>query len=658
MHTSTGIAVRRRILVGVAVTCVTMLAFTGAVIHTNLAGIDRGAKTEVRDVAQALAYGASFITDGPQALQSFVAGLDDLYKRDLVIVDLNKKGIADAEGEELGLIYSHDLDNEVGQTLRDGQLRTFVEKNERHPEGINQMVVPLFSSGHTAGVPVGALILEYTGIRQSLLDASIWQIYSLAVAGVLCTMAVGVLGFWLAGTVSAAAERIEHLAYHDKLTDLPNRSMFARRLDRALNDAKLRQRRFAVLFLDLDRFKNINDTLGHQAGDTLLQEVSTRLRACLGGRDMVARLGGDEFVVLIQSAGDKEHLAAIAKKLLVAIAQPFHMNGQEFRVTASLGIGVYPDDGYDERVLMKNADIAMYQAKEDGKNSFAFYSAALDQHSVERLAFESSFRHAVDEQQFEVHYQPKVDCVTGSITGVEALLRWEHADLGHVSPVKFIPVAEETGLIVPLGRWVLKTACAQQVAWVRQGLAPIRMAVNLSPRQFSDEHLREDVLSILSETGMDPTHLELEITESMLMRNVDKATEVLTAFAAKGIRLSVDDFGTGYSSLSNLKQFPIDTIKVDRSFVRDLPSNKGDQAIAEAIIAMGRTLSMTVIAEGVETSEQADFLREHGCDEFQGFYFSKAIPAVGIGEMLEAQGSADLNKGALLERSFTLPALT
>jgi diguanylate cyclase (GGDEF)-like protein len=653
MHTTTGISIRHRILAGVAATCITILVFTGGVVHTMLAGIDRGAETEVRNVAQALAYGAGFVT-GSQ--QSYVSGLDELYKRDLVIVDQDKKGVADADEDEIGSIYDHDPNDEVGQTIRDGQIRTFVEKNDRHPQGLSQMVVPLFAGGVNIGIPVGALILEYSGIRQSLLDAAIWQIYALAAAGVLCAAAVGVLGLWLARTVSAAAERIEHLAYHDKLTDLPNRSMFTRSLDQALHDAKLRQRRVAVLFLDLDRFKNINDTLGHQAGDTLLQEVSTRLRSSLGANALVARLGGDEFVVMIRHAGDSGSLAAIAKNLLTAIARPFAIGGQEFRVTASLGIGVYPDDGYDERVLMKNADIAMYQAKEDGKNSFAFYSAALDQHSVERLAFESSFRHAVEGQQFEVHYQPKVDCITGSITGVEALLRWHHADLGNVSPVKFIPVAEETGLIVPLGRWVLKTACAQQVAWVKQGLTPIRMAVNLSPRQFSDEHLREDVFSILSETGMDPTHLELEITESMLMRNVDKATVVLTAFAAKGIRLSVDDFGTGYSSLSNLKQFPIDTIKVDRSFVRDLPANKEDRAIAEAIIAMGRTLSMTVIAEGVETGEQAAFLREHGCDEFQGFYYSKAVPAAGISEMLEVQGSECLDEQALLEFESALPA--
>lgn len=627
---------RRWILTGVAITCVTMLAFTGGVVKTTLAGIESGALIEGRNVAQALAYGASF---DPEGLQSFVRGLDELYKRDIVIVDLERKGVADADAEELGLTYAHDSDNEVGLTLRDGRIRTFLEKNERHPEGLSQIVVPLYSRGRAAGVPVGALILEYTPIRQALLDKSLWQIYVLAGAGVLCTLAVGWLGYHLANSVSVAAQEIGRMAYLDKLTNLPNRSKFLESLDKALKVASIRNQRVAVLFLDLDRFKNINDTLGHQAGDALLQEVASRLQTFFGERGLVARLGGDEFVAMITQAGDKDHLSSFAKSLLVAVAHPLRVGDQEFRVTASLGISVFPDDGCDDRLLMKNADIAMYQAKEDGKNSLAFYSAALDKHSVERLAFESSFRHALEENQFEVHYQPKVDFATEHITGVEALLRWHHPDLGNVSPAKFIPVAEETGLIVPLGLWVLRTACAQQVAWVNLGLSPIRMAVNLSARQFADEQLPEHVNLILEETGMAPTHLELEITESMLMFNVGKARKMLDEFAGKGIRLSVDDFGTGYSSLSNLKQFPVAAIKVDRSFVRDLPSSKEDQAIAEAIIAMGRTLSMTVIAEGVETAAQADFLREHGCDEFQGFYFSKAVPASGIAELLDRQAS-------------------
>jgi EAL domain-containing protein (putative c-di-GMP-specific phosphodiesterase class I) len=304
---------------------------------------------------------------------------------------------------------------------------------------------------------------------------------------------------------------------------------------------------------------------------------------------------------------------------------------------------------------MKNADIAMYQSKEDGKNTFTFYSAELNSHSVERLAFESSLRRALDARQFQVHYQPKVDCRTSQMNGVEALLRWNHPDLGPVSPAKFIPVAEENGLIVAIGRWVLTTACEQHVAWIRLGYPPLRMSVNLSARQFFDDRLLPDVRAILIQTGMDAVFLEFEITESMLMHDVEKAGKVLAAFKQMGIRLSLDDFGTGYSSLSNLKRFPIDTIKIDRSFVRDLPANAQDKAITEAIIAMGKSLKMTVVAEGVETRGQIEFLRSHECDEFQGFYYSKAIPAEAIADLLSVQPWADPDHKAMpwgVDREF------
>jgi EAL domain-containing protein (putative c-di-GMP-specific phosphodiesterase class I) len=286
---------------------------------------------------------------------------------------------------------------------------------------------------------------------------------------------------------------------------------------------------------------------------------------------------------------------------------------------------MFPLDGIDEPSLMKHADIAMYQAKDDGKNGFAFYRDDMNRNSVERLALASHLRHALEVQQFEVHYQPKIDCRSGHLTGLEALLRWNHPDLGNVSPAKFIPVAEETGLIVPLGLWVLETACRQHVAWLAQGVAPPSMAVNLSARQFSHPRLLEDVRDVLTLTGMDAGQLELEITESMLMRDVENATAVLLSLKALGIRVSVDDFGTGYSSLSNLKRFPVDCIKVDRSFVREVATNDGDRAITDAIIAMGKALGLTVVAEGVERIEQVDFLREHGCDQLQGYYFSRAL---------------------------------
>jgi diguanylate cyclase (GGDEF)-like protein len=434
-----------------------------------------------------------------------------------------------------------------------------------------------------------------------------------------------------------AAERAEYLAYYDSLTTLPNRSLFSKLLNQAISLARRDAKQLAVLFVDLDRFKNINDTLGHEAGDLLLQEVGKRLQGCLRESDTVARLGGDEFVVLLPTLRDPADIEVLAHKILAATGKSFVAHGQEFRVTASVGASIFPKDGDDEQSLMKNADIAMYQAKEDGKNNFQFYSAQMNTHSFERLALESSLRRALERDEFQLHYQPKINARNGQIVGMEALLRWQHPDLGMVGPTNFIPVAEETGLIVPIGKWVLKTACSQNVVWQKRGLPHLSMAVNLSGRQFSDQDLLRDVTSILQETGMSPELLELEITESTLMHDIDKGIGTLKAFKDMGVRLAIDDFGTGYSSLSNLSQFPIDTIKIDGSFIRDLSDHAGNRGIAEAIIAMGRTLSLTVIAEGVETKVQADFLREQACDEFQGFYFSKPVAAGKFAELLEAQ---------------------
>jgi diguanylate cyclase (GGDEF)-like protein len=434
-----------------------------------------------------------------------------------------------------------------------------------------------------------------------------------------------------------SAERAEYLTYYDGLTTLPNRTLFSKLLNQAISLARRDGKQVAVLFVDLDRFKNINDTLGHETGDLLLQEVAKRLQGCLRESDTVARLGGDEFVVLLPAMSDSADIEVVAHKILAATSKSFVALGQEFRVTASVGVSIYPKDGDDERSLMKNADIAMYQAKEDGKNDFQFYSAQMNTNSFGRLALESSLRRALDHGEFQLHYQPKIDARSGAIVGIEALLRWQHPELGMVTPIKFIPIAEETGLIVSIGKWVLMTACAQNVAWQKSGLPHLNMAVNLSRRQFSDEDVLRDIASILEETGMSPALLELEITESTLMHDVDKALCTLKAFRNMGVRLAIDNFGTGYSSLSNLRKFPIDTIKIDGSLIRDLSSDVENGSIAEATIAMARNLSMTVLAEGVETKAQADFLRERACDEFQGFYFSKAVTARKFAELLEAQ---------------------
>jgi diguanylate cyclase (GGDEF)-like protein len=434
-----------------------------------------------------------------------------------------------------------------------------------------------------------------------------------------------------------ADERIEYMASHDSLTDLPNREMFNNMLRRAIDAAARYQRHFALLFIDLDRFKVINDSLGHDAGDMLLVEIGGRLRRALRSSDVVARLGGDEFVVILEETAERSEVERIAGELLSVLSQPLQLSGYECHTTASIGIAMYPSDGTDIQTLTKNADMAMYLAKEDGKNGFRFFTTEFKTQSIERLTLETALRRALEREQFSLHYQPKVDMASGQITGVEALLRWNHPDLGTVSPGHFIPLAEETGLIVPIGRWVLGEACAQNMAWQRRGLRPVTMAVNLSPRQFADPHLLHDVDEALVASGMSPVLLQLEVTESMVMRNVSRAIKVLDAIQNRGIRLAIDDFGTGYSSMSLMKQFPIDTIKIDRSFVRDLPVDSEDQAIAQAIISMGKALGMTVIAEGVETPEQEAFLRSHACDEMQGFLFSRPLPAKQMADLLRAE---------------------
>jgi diguanylate cyclase (GGDEF)-like protein len=433
------------------------------------------------------------------------------------------------------------------------------------------------------------------------------------------------------------ALRVEYLAYHDGLTTLPNRSLFNRLLSQAISQAQRNNKQLAIAFIDLDRFKQINDTLGHEAGDELLKEVASRLKGCLRDSDIVARLGGDEFVVLLTELSDEKYAGTVAQKLLIAIAQPFVLLGQDFRVSASIGISTYPQDGQDELTLTKNADIAMYQAKEDGKNNFQFYSEKLNANSLERLTLESSLRHALERREFQLYYQAKQDIASGQIAGMEALLRWQHPDLGMVVPMQFIPVAEETGLILPIGRWVINTACLQNVAWQKQGLARVTIAVNLTARQFFDEHLVRDIASILKSTGMEGRLLEIEIHESLLIHDTEKTLRTLSGLKAMGIRIAIDDFGAGYSSLATLQRFPLDTIKIDRSFIRDITTGGEHSGLTAAIMAMGSSLSLTVVAQGVETKEQADFLREHSCDELQGFYFNKPVSAQQFTELLQAQ---------------------
>jgi diguanylate cyclase (GGDEF)-like protein/PAS domain S-box-containing protein len=454
-----------------------------------------------------------------------------------------------------------------------------------------------------------------------------------------------------------AEERIETLAFYDALTSLPNRSMFQQRMQHALALARRHQTRLAILFIDLDRFKNINDAMGHEAGDRLLAEVAARLRRCLRDCDTVSRLGGDEFVVLVETLAEPSDAGKIARKILSEIAEPIVLSGHEYQVTASIGISVFPGDGQDQETLMKHADIAMYVAKEQGKNNFQYYSEKANTHSFERLSLEAGLRRALQNNELIVHYQAKVNIQTGDVTGMEALLRWQHPELGLISPATFIPIAEETGLIVPIGKWVLRVACLQIVEWQRLGQPYFPVAVNLSPRQFFDDSFAADVAAIVHETGVDPTLIEFEVTESVMMYQVDRAAAVLTQLKQMGMQVAIDDFGTGYSSFSHLKRFPIDTIKIDRSFIKDLPQDVEDGALAGAMIAMAKALNLKVVAEGVEDKDQLAFLRKHACDEVQGFYFSRPVAPDKVVAMLNRTALDELLR-SLLDAAALSKAVT
>jgi len=432
----------------------------------------------------------------------------------------------------------------------------------------------------------------------------------------------------------AAEQRIAHLATHDALTNLPNRILLQDRICQAIAQAHRDGCYVAVIFIDLDKFKVVNDSLGHDTGDFLLQAVAEKLSMGLRDVDTAARQGGDEFIIVLPGLKRREDAAIVAQKLLSSLSEPFMVKTYELHTGASIGISIYPDDGHDAATLMKNSDTAMYHAKESGRNNYQFFAAHMNAMAAERHSLETKLRHALERDEFLLYYQPIVRCESGAVIGTEALLRWQQPELGWVSPAKFIPVAEDTGLIGPLGEWVFKTACLQVRSWLDAGYAAPRVAINLSTRQFRQGDLVQVVAKIISETGIEARHIEFEITESLLMERADEAVGKLKALSDMGIRISIDDFGTGYSSLSYLKRFPIDKLKIDQSFVRDVATDPDDAAIVVAIIAMAHSLDMKVVAEGVETAEQLAFLRQHGCDECQGYYFSRPLPAQDVAKQL------------------------
>lgn len=448
-----------------------------------------------------------------------------------------------------------------------------------------------------------------------------------------------------------AENRILTLAYYDDLTGLPNRVLFLDRLNFCIANARRREALVAVLICDLDNFKRINDTLGHEAGDLLVREVGERISACVRENDAVGRLdeghnkntvarqGGDEFTLLLGEIRNIHDAARVAQRILGSLARPFDLRGHEVFVSASIGIAIFPQDGVDADTLVKNGDAAMYHAKDRGKNNYQFYKKEMNATSFQRLSLETSLRRALEREEFLLYYQPVVNLYTGKLVSAEALVRWQHPDMGLISPADFIPLAEETGMIVPLGEWVLLAACAQNKAWQQAGLPLVRVAVNLSCQQFAERNLARVVEEVLEETGLAADYLGLEITESLMMRNVDASIAVLRELSSMGVSLSLDDFGTGYSSLSYLKRFPLDILKIDRSFVREIPHDNDDVTLTRVILAMAGNLGLKVVAEGVENQEQLEFLKNQGCDMMQGYLVSPPVSVADFRDILVREAS-------------------
>jgi diguanylate cyclase (GGDEF)-like protein/PAS domain S-box-containing protein len=480
----------------------------------------------------------------------------------------------------------------------------------------------------TVGLPPACILVRRDGVESAVEDSSA------PIHDRRGQVTGAVMVFHDVSASRALTLKLAYFAQHDGLTDLPNRALLNDRLTQAITVAQRHHTALAVLYLDLDRFKHINDSLGHQVGDRLLQSVALRLTECVRASDTVSRLGGDEFVILLSEVTHAHDAAVCADKLLQAVRLPYVMNEHELNVTASIGIVIYPGDGGVGEALLQNADSAMYEAKDRGRNNYQFYRSELNSSATERQTLESDLRYAMQRHELELHYQPIMQLSTGAIVGVEALIRWHHPTLGLVLPTQFIPIAEESGLIVPIGQWVLREACRQAKTWQDAGLPLLRLAVNISAVELRSNGFVAGVTTILAQTGFDPQRLELELTETFLMQDSKSTAIVLMALKELGVQLALDDFGTGYSSLSYMRRFPIDALKVDQSFVRDLTTDADDASVVSAVINMGKSLHMRVVAEGVETRAQCSFLEQHKCSEAQGFHFSRPLKAKGFADLL------------------------
>jgi diguanylate cyclase (GGDEF)-like protein/PAS domain S-box-containing protein len=498
-----------------------------------------------------------------------------------------------------------------------------------HKAALDPMEMAI-AQNKTVGLTVNCVLIHRNGFESAIEDSAA------PIHDRVGRIIGAVIVFHDVTAARAMSLQMTHSAQHDLLTGLPNRLLVNDRISQAIALAGRRKRPMAVLFLDLDRFKYINDSLGHATGDKLLKSVANRLLAAVRGSDTVSRQGGDEFVILLAEITSPEDAAVTASKVLSSLSAPYLIGEQELHIGGSIGISVSPADGKDAETLIKNADTAMYQAKERGRNNFQFFTAEMNLKAVERQALEGSLRRALERNEFLLHYQPKVNLCTGAITGVESLIRWQHPERGLVPPSQFVPIAEDCGLILQIGRWVLREACRQASAWQRAGLAPLPMAVNVSAVEFRDPGFVEGVRAALLEAGLEARYLELELTEGVLMEDAASTASVLQELKKMGVQLAVDDFGTGYSSLSYLRRFPIDCLKIDQSFVHRITAEPDDSTIVSAIIHMGRSLHRLVIAEGVETQEQRDYLLTQHCEQGQGYLFGRPLPAVQFAALLAA----------------------